>query len=184
MICVDIDELVPCLINTVTGDVVETEVIKITRKTFLSKFNAKSGWYTNWKELSKNCDIYALVIKGSVDIQGLIAMDLEKSSDMQAGFISWAVAAPWNNPEQTDEKRYNGVGGHLIAIAAEWAERNGYGNIVTGFCRNINIMNHFINSHGAEFLDTRLHPYHIIFDTDASLRIREVYDYEWTDDEL
>ena len=39
MVCVTIDELTRCLKNTLTGDVVETEVIRIRRKSFLSKFN-------------------------------------------------------------------------------------------------------------------------------------------------
>lgn len=31
-----------------TGEVVNTEVIRIRRKSFLGKFNRKSGWYVNW----------------------------------------------------------------------------------------------------------------------------------------
>jgi len=184
MICVDIDQLTPCLVNNVTGDIVNTEVIKISRKSFLSKFHSKNGWYTNWKNLSMDCEIYALVISGSVDIQGLIAMNLQKSSDMDVGFIDWAVAAPWNNPELVVQKRFDGVGGHLIAMAADWSEKNGYSNVVTGFCRNVDIMNHFINAYGAEHIPTGLHPYHIVFEQESALKIRRVYDYEWTDDEL
>ncbi|MBO4609701.1 MAG: hypothetical protein J5696_07480 [Lachnospiraceae bacterium] len=184
MICVDVDELVPCLINNQSGDIVKTEVIKVFRKSFLSKFNSKNGWYVNWRELSKECEIYALVVEGSVDVQGMIAMNPIKSEDMNAGFIEWAVAAPWNNPELITQKRYNGVGGHLIAMASEWAERNGYFNVVTGFCRNADIMAHFISALGANQIYTGLHPYHIVFEQSSAKKIREVYDYEWTDDEL
>ena len=35
MITVDIDQLTPCLKDTSTGDLIETEVIKISRKSFL-----------------------------------------------------------------------------------------------------------------------------------------------------
>lgn len=43
MICVTIDSLVPCLKDTLTGDIVETEVIRVKRKSFLQKFNKKLG---------------------------------------------------------------------------------------------------------------------------------------------
>ena len=52
MICVDIDELVPCLIDNLTGERVNTEVLRVRRKSFLAKFTGKKGWYTNWADLS------------------------------------------------------------------------------------------------------------------------------------
>ncbi len=36
MICFDVDELTPCLKDLSTGENVETEVIRIRRKSFLS----------------------------------------------------------------------------------------------------------------------------------------------------
>jgi hypothetical protein len=33
-----------------------------------------NGWYTNWAELANENEIYALVVEGSVDIQGLVAV--------------------------------------------------------------------------------------------------------------
>ena len=47
MITFTIDEITACLKDTQTGDTVETEVIRIRRKSFLSKFNEKTGWYVN-----------------------------------------------------------------------------------------------------------------------------------------
>ena len=38
-----IDDFTPCLKDNLTGEVVNTEVIRIRRKSFLSKFNRKSG---------------------------------------------------------------------------------------------------------------------------------------------
>lgn len=40
-ISVWIDETVPCLKDNRTGEIVETEVIRIRRKSFLSKYNKK-----------------------------------------------------------------------------------------------------------------------------------------------
>ena len=42
-----IDVFTPCLKDNITGEVVNTEVIRIRRKSFLGKFNRKSGWYVN-----------------------------------------------------------------------------------------------------------------------------------------
>lgn len=47
-IAVWIDNLTPCLVDNSTGELVETEVIRIRRKTFLVKYNKQTGWYTNW----------------------------------------------------------------------------------------------------------------------------------------
>ncbi len=181
MICVTIDCLTPCLQNVETGEIVETEVIRIKRKSFLQKFNKRNGWYTDWKALLETNEVYALVIKGTVDIQGLVAV--ENKADYKAAYISWAVAAPHNNPEISEVKKYDGVGGHLIAIAIDKSEQYGYNGDVTGFCRSERILQHFVNEHGAVAM-RMLHEYQIgIFD-EAAKRIREVYDYEWTDEEL
>ena len=45
--------------------------------------------------LLDSCEVYGLVIKGTVDIQGLIA--LEKDANSKALYVSWMVAAPQNN---------------------------------------------------------------------------------------
>ncbi len=53
---VRIDDLTPCLKDNLTGEVVNTEVIRIRRKSFLSKFNRKSGWYVNWGKIVEDND--------------------------------------------------------------------------------------------------------------------------------
>lgn len=181
MICFDVDELTPCLKDLSTGETVETEVIRIRRKSFLSKFNKKNGWYVNWQELLKSNEIYALVVKGSVDIQGLIA--IEDNKDYGAVYMSWAVAAPQNNPEIVEEKKYAGVGGHLLAIAIERSEQLGFHGDVMGFCRNKEIMDHFVRVYDADPIRV-IHEYQIGIYGEAARKIREVYDYEWTDEEL
>ena len=57
MLCIDIDLLTPCLQDASTGEIVETEVIRIKRKSFLQKFNKKNGWYTSWAKLADNNEI-------------------------------------------------------------------------------------------------------------------------------
>lgn len=41
-----------------TGELVQTEVIRIKRKSFLRKYNKKNGWYTNWEDLDDENEVY------------------------------------------------------------------------------------------------------------------------------
>lgn len=63
-ISVHIDDFTPCLKDNSTGELVDTEVVRIRRSSFLSKYNKQNGWYVNWGSLAKNSEIYALVVKG------------------------------------------------------------------------------------------------------------------------
>ena len=96
MINVYIDEYTPCLKDSETGEIFETEVIRIKRKSFLSKFNKRNGWYVDWVDLLKENEIYALVIKGTVSIEGLVALKAIK--DYGAVYVTWLCSAPHNNP--------------------------------------------------------------------------------------
>lgn len=62
---------------------------------FLKKYNKKNGWYVNWASLAEENEIYALVVEGSVDIQGLVAVAPDK--DMRAMYIAWMCTSPDNN---------------------------------------------------------------------------------------
>lgn len=84
-ISVYIDDFTPCLKDNSTGELVDTEVVRIRRSSFLSKYNKQNGWYVNWGALAKNSEIYALVVKGTVDIQGLVS--LQNNSDAKAIYI-------------------------------------------------------------------------------------------------
>lgn len=97
MINVIIDEFTPCLKDVRTGELVQTEVIRIKRKSFLKKYNKRNGWYTNWENLIDENEVYALVVEGSVDIQGLVA--ISRNDDIQALYISWMCASPDNNKQ-------------------------------------------------------------------------------------
>lgn len=59
------------------------------------KYNIKNGWYTNWADLVDNNEIYALVVEGSVDIQGMVA--IAPNVNMKAVYISWMCTSPDNN---------------------------------------------------------------------------------------
>ena len=48
VIAFKIDDLTPCLTDALTGETFQTEVVELKRKSFLSKFNADTGWYVDW----------------------------------------------------------------------------------------------------------------------------------------
>ncbi|MGN1189506.1 MAG: hypothetical protein ACI4SL_03825 [Candidatus Ornithospirochaeta sp.] len=178
MINVWIDEMTPCLKDAKTGEIIPTEVIRIVRKSFLSKYNRNNGWYVDWSDLLDSSEVYGLVIKGTVDIQGLIA--LEKDDSSKAMYITWMVAAPQNNREITDDVKNIGVGGHLFSIAADKSFEYGYEGFLYGFAANEKLLKHYVKVFGAIHVGI-LHPYHFMMDSVSSQRIREIYDYEWTD---
>ena len=181
MIYVEIDELTPCLKDCKTGEIVDTEVIRIKRKSFLSKYNKKNGWYVNWASLVDENEIYALVLKGTVDIQGLLAVRYDKN--MQATFVSWMVAAPHNNKLIGNEKKFEGVGGHLFAIAVDVSIGYGCDGEFTGFAANEELEKHYCEKFDAVKIHM-LHPYQILISEEAGMKIKEVYTYEWTEEEF
>ncbi len=181
MLTVYIDELTPCLIDNRTGEIIETESIQIKRKSFLSKYNKRTGWFTNWaKELDQNI-VRALVIKGTMDIRGLVSLRYNEEVGMT--YVSWMCANPDSIPTKNKEKRYNGTGGHLFAIALDEAEKlSGHAEIY-GFAANKDLFNHYANQYGADQVGM-LHPYHIALYDEAAYRIREEYSYDRTEEEL
>ena len=179
MINVWIDEMTPCLKDAVTGDIIPTEVLQIVRKSFLRKFSKDNGWYVNWADLlDMGCEVYALVLKGTVDIQGMIA--IERDEEAKALYMAWAVAAPVNNKQLTDNVKYIGVGGHLFAIAADKSFEYGYDGFMYGYAANEKLLRHYMDRFNVLFVGIR-HPYHFVIDPPQAERIRGEYDYEWTD---
>lgn len=180
MIYVEIDELTPCLKDNTTGQIVETEVMKIRRKSTLSAYNKKNGWYENWASLYDTHDIYALVIKGTYDVQGLVAIS-ENNED--ALYISWMCAAPHNNEQIVEKKKYIGVGGHLFAIAVQQSLIRGYNGNIYGFAANKELLEYYLKAFNAIYIGF-MHQYHFVIDSEEAKKIQEVYTYEFSEDEL
>jgi len=181
MVNVWIDEITPCLKNAATGDIIETEIVQVTRKSFLSKYNEKTQWYINWGKLLTENEVYALVVKGTTEIQGLVA--LQPNKDYGAVYITWMCAAPQNNREITESPRYLGVGGHLFAIAIDKSLEYGFDGVVTGFAADEKLLQHYCNVFGA-FPLRALHPFHFMIDETNAKKVKESYTYEWTDAKL
>ena len=165
MINVVVDELTPCLKDARSGELVQTEVIRIKRKSFLAKYNKRNGWYTNWSELLKSSEVYALVIQGTVDIQGLVA--IAKDENSKAIYIVWMCASPENNVLISDSARYIGVGGHLFAIAMRKSVEYGFEGYVHGYAANKNLLEHCVKQFSAEHIGI-MHPYQFAISDSAA----------------
>lgn len=180
MITIPIDSLTQCLKDAKTGEVYETEVIELKRKSFLAKFNSRTGWHVNWSKFSKEVSVYALVLKGTVDIQGMVAVSEDRTA--QGIYINWACASPENDTYFNGKRRFYGVGGHLLAIAGEISSKYGYGGFIHAEAMDRVLLEHLCNEHGAIHIPLPEHPYHFIMDEKAMSKIREEYQYEWSDD--
>ena len=93
-----LDEIVPCLKDTETGEIKETVVFKIESRSFLKKFTEQNGWGINWIDVPKEVEVFALALKENNDIQGLVAV--KKNADAKAAYLHWACSAPHNNKKK------------------------------------------------------------------------------------
>jgi len=176
-----IDDFTPCLKDNLTGEVVNTEVIRIRRKSFLSKFNKKNGWYVNWGKIVDNYEVYALVLEGTVDIQGLVA--LKCNEELRAMYISWMCSAPQNNPQICEFPKYSGVGGHLFALAGSESMKAGFGGAIYGFAANQKVLEHYIEKMKAVHVGI-LHPYQFCVFEDEMQAIIKTYTYAYSGEEI
>ena len=176
--CLDIwiDDIVPCLRDTETGELKNTFVFKIESRSFLKKFQQKNGWHINWNEIPRDVEVYALALLDTNEIQGLIGLRDDKDSD--AVYMHWACTAPQNNKNDFGTQKYEGVGGHLFAIAADKSVQWGHGGAIYGFAANEKLLNHYLEKFHGVYLGT-LHRYHFWIPEDEAKKLLEVYHYEW-----
>lgn len=146
MVNIEIDKLTNSIINAVTGDIFDTEVLianlqdlKITKK----------EWHFDWeKELNKG-KVYKLVIEGNPNIvQGLLSLiDLKDHI-----YLSLIENAPYNIGAN---KIYEGVAGNLFAFACKVAFEKGYEGYIS-FHAKTELVEHYIKSLGAKRINAQL----------------------------
>ena len=161
-----IDKFTPCLEDTQSGKFVSTYYSLASESELLSL----KGWNFNWLDKSlSNSSIYKLKAENSDEIQGLIAlMDLKRN---HAVYVNLAESAPCNIGKK---KRYNGVGGHLFAIAVQKSFEHGYGGFVFMDAKNLDLVEHYKQTLGAVLLG-RPHPYRMIIDEENALKLLQIY---------
>ena len=176
MITFRIDEFTPCLKEVETGEIYDTEVVRLKRKSFLSKFNKKTGWYVNWSKFPEGTEVNALVLKGTMDIQGLVAIQYDETS--KAVYILWGCTAPENNIWEFGKKRFAGVGGHLLAIASDLSVKAGFDGYVYAEAMDQELFEYYSSEFGALPLPPINNPFRFMLSDSMTEKIREVYDYE------
>lgn len=178
IINIEIDELTPCLRDNKTGELVETEVRQIIDYNELKECTPQNGWDFTWDKPPKDSEVYAVSVKDSTEIEGLIALRSEPKND--AVYMYWGNAAPHNRiTDNNTEKKYNGVGGHLFAVAIHKSLQNGFGGVIYADAANKELLSHFINEHGAFPIGTHEHPYRFLLDGESAKNLFKTYNFDW-----
>ena len=165
-----IDTLTPCLVEVSTGAVLQT-TFSLASPVEIYNLQAK-GWNFNWasRDLAR-CNIYKLQLKDDDVIQGLIATEFFRG----AVYINLAESAPHNQPPS---KKYDGVGGHLFAIAIKLSMAVDCGGYVFFDAKNTELAEHYTEKFGANLLGSRINEYRMEIDVDAAQRLIEKYTLE------
>ena len=146
-----IDKLTPCLVELSTGKILPT-TFSIATEAELKRLRCK-GWLFDWSASElKSINIYKLLIKGSDVIQGLVATEVVRG----AVYVRLLESAPHNRDKN---KRYEGVGGHLFAIAIKLSIANKFGGYIYFEAKNEKLALHYSEMLGAGRMPSRIHEY-------------------------
>jgi hypothetical protein len=151
----EIDKLTNSIENTLTGEVFDTEVEKITWQT--RRLIKKSAWLFDWNlELkTPHKEVFKLTTVNNFDIiQGLICIE-DKRDHI---FLHLLESANFNKGKR---KLYVGVAGNLVAFACKTSFEKGYEGFVA-FDSKTALIKHYEKSLGAThfrgqrmFIETR-----------------------------
>ncbi|HET6252588.1 MAG TPA: hypothetical protein VFE32_00875 [Puia sp.] len=140
---IEIDRLTNSIVNTISGDSFQTEVLPVTKED-LKSITKKTGWKFNWREEARFGDrqIYKLTIEGNRNIvQGMISM-----ADMHDHIYLWLIEnAPFNFGKP---KLYEGVAGNLVAFACKTSFEKGYEGCIS-FTSKTKLIRHYEETLGA-----------------------------------
>jgi hypothetical protein len=146
MINIIVDELINSIRNRVTGEVFDTNIIKIDS---YDSPQLKKGWNFDWIKERKEHDVYKLTTDVNPEIiQGLISIQ-EKQDSI---FINLVESASFNIGPI---KVYEGVAGNLFGFACHYAYRLGFEGIVS-FLSKTNLIAHYEKALGAKRIGNSL----------------------------
>lgn len=116
-ISIIIDGVTDCLVDAITGELVNTEYV-LVRRTITAAKAAKlqrNGWIFDWSiPHAHGCEIYELHIAGKPQVEGMIAFSHKRADHYT--YVELVESAPHNMGKH---KQYIGVGAHLFAIACK-----------------------------------------------------------------
>jgi hypothetical protein len=159
-----IDKLTNSIENTSTGEVFDTEIVKLTVDD--SKQIRKSDWQFNWakelKDISKS--VYKLTtVNNPTIIQGLLSLE-DKQDHI---FMHLIESSKFNKGSQ---KMYFGVPGNLVAYACKVSVDKGYNGFLA-FDAKTALLKHYEQSLGA----THFRGLRMFIETNAALKLIAQY---------
>lgn len=172
IINIEIDELVPCLRDMRTGELVDTTIGVVANRSDLKGYNKNTGWYINWQRIPDDYSILALRVKGQDEIQGLVAFRGRPENKTVEGY--WAVVNPKSNKQKTASPEYSGIGGHLFAAMADVSRQMGFGGFVEGTAANSKLLQHYVENLGA----TQIGGLRFFIDDVAASELIEKYNWD------
>lgn len=167
-ISIEIDRFTPCLIERESGKTVQTTYRPIDSSDFV--LLKQQDWLFDWEidELN-NTTVYKLLADGDDRIQGLVALTAFERT--QAIYVSLAESAPHNRGRG---KVYEGVGGHLFALAANESLKRGFGGFVFMDAKNTELVDYYAEKFGAKLLGMP-HPYRMFIDEENAAKLLKIY---------
>ena len=165
-----IDKLTPCLEEISTGIIYQTTFSIADSKDIAGLQN--KGWNFDWADKELNwSNIYKLQLKNDNEIQGLVAAEVVRG----AVYVRLVESAPHN---LGSKKRFDGVGGHLFAIAVKLSFAMGFNGYIFFETKNMGLVEHYTEKFGANLIPTRVHEYRMEIDESNAMRLIENYSLE------
>lgn len=165
-----IDKLTPCLIEASIGKIIST-VFSLATEDDISELSG-NGWLFDWSTSDlRRTNIYKLLIKDDEIIQGLVAAEVVRG----AVYVHLTESAPYNRGES---KQYEGVGGHLFAIAMRLSMAMGFGGYIYFDVKNMELVAHYTKMLGANRIHSPVHEYRMEVLEENAERIMEKYTME------
>jgi len=161
----EIDKLTDSILNTISGDSFQTEVVLLT-KSDLKSITKSRGWLFNWRQEFNQLDreVYKLTIIDNPDIvQGLISFTVK--TDHVYMFL--LESSPFNLGKN---KLYEGVPGNLVAYACKVSFQRG-GEGFVSFESKTKLIDHYVKTLGAYHFGGHL----MVIDSIAAKRLVDKY---------
>jgi hypothetical protein len=160
-----IDRLTNSILNTISGDSFQTEVILLS-KLDLKEITKKKGWNFSWKSEFNDIkkEVYELTIEHNPNIiQGLLSLTIESDHI----YMNLLESSSFNIGKN---KLYEGVAGNLVAYACKLSFQKGFQGFVA-FTAKTQLIEHYEKTLGAfHFKNQRM-----IIETEASKFLVEKY---------
>jgi hypothetical protein len=146
----EIDKLTNSIENTSTGEVFDTEIVRLTSKDL--RFIQKSDWQFDWvKEIKdKTKEVYKLTtLNNRTIIQGLLSIE-DKQDHL---FMHLIESSKFNKGK---DKVYLGVPGNLVAFACKISVDKGYQGFLAFDAKTTLIRHYKETLHATHFRGLRM----------------------------